>query len=98
MLHKTLFANYDSACIIVNLSQVYVKLNSKFFFYEFKLTQFHVYKAYNLSLFYVLFEYNLRINAVNCNSLRCIKLLSKRDVYLKYDSNVNSQNSIKFEI
>ena len=63
--------------LLSNLSQVYVELNSQVL-YEFKLTQFHVYKAYNLSLlvfrFYVLFEYNLHINAVNCNSLRCIKL------------------------
>ena len=49
MLHKTLFANYDSACTIVKFKSSLRQIKLQVF-YEFKLTQFHVYKAYNLSL------------------------------------------------
>ena len=60
MLHKTLFANYDSACIIVKFksSLRHIKLQV---LYEFKLTQFHVYKAYNLSLHSLDFKFYLSI-------------------------------------
>ena len=60
MLHKTLFANYDSACIIVKFksSLRQIKLH---IFYEFKLTQLHVNKAYNLRLLSLDFTFCLSI-------------------------------------
>ena len=60
MLHKTLFANYDYACIIVkfksSLGQIKLQV-----LYEFKLTQFHVYKAYNMRLLSLDFTFCLSI-------------------------------------
>ena len=44
MLHKTLFANYDSVCIIVKFKSSLRQIKL-LVLYEFKLTQFRVYKA-----------------------------------------------------
>ena len=59
MLHKT-SANYDSACIIVkfkpSLRQIKLQV-----LYELKLTQLHVYKAYNLRLLSLDFTFCLSI-------------------------------------
>ena len=46
--------------LLSNLSQVYVELNTQVL-YEFKLTQFHVYKACNLSLLSLDFTFCLSI-------------------------------------
>ena len=60
MLHKKLFANYDYACIIVkfkaSLHQIKLQV-----LHEFKLTQFHVYKAYDLRLLSLDFTFCLSI-------------------------------------
>ena len=56
VLHKTLFANYDSACIIVKFKSSLRQIKLQVL-YEFKLIQFHVYKAYNLSLSFLDFTF-----------------------------------------
>ena len=50
VLHRTLFTNYDYACIIVKFKSSLCQIKLQVL-YEFKLTQVHVYNAYNLRFF-----------------------------------------------
>ena len=60
MLHKTLFTNYNSACIFVKLKSSLRQIKLQVL-YEFKLTQLHVYKTYNLRLLSLGFTFCLSI-------------------------------------